>query len=64
MNRRLIDQARGRNLDLDLRYLQQALERAAQRAQDLARSTGTFIVVSRSGVIENLTPTPDKAQSK
>jgi 2-polyprenyl-3-methyl-5-hydroxy-6-metoxy-1,4-benzoquinol methylase len=60
MNERPIDQAR----DRDLRYLQQALERAAQRAQDLARLTGTFIVVSTNGVIEHLTPTPDKDQSK
>jgi hypothetical protein len=57
MNKLPIDQAR----DKDLRLSQQALERAAQRAHDLARSTGTFIVVSRNGVIEHLTPTPDKA---
>ena len=57
MNKLPIDQAR----DRDLRFSQQALERAAQRAHDLARSTGTFIVVSRNGVIEHLTPTSDKA---
>ena len=32
------------------------MERAAQRAHDLAKSTGTTIVVSRNGVIEHLTP--------
>lgn len=56
MNKLPIDQAR----DSDLRFSQQAMERAAKRAHDLARSTGTFIVVSRNGVIEHLTPTADK----
>jgi len=52
MNNLPIDQAR----DSDLRFSQQALERAAKRAHELARSTGTFVVVSRNGVIEHLTP--------
>lgn len=52
MNNLPINQA----LDSDLRLSQQALERAAKRAHELARATGTFIVVSRNGVIEHLTP--------
>ncbi|MDP3671507.1 MAG: hypothetical protein WA191_09045 [Telluria sp.] len=52
MNKNPIDQAH----DRDLRLSQQAMERAAQRARDLAKSTGTAIVVSRNGVIEHLTP--------
>jgi hypothetical protein len=56
MNKLPIDQAR----DSDLRFSQQALERAAHRAHELARSTGTFIVVSRNGVVEHLTPASDK----
>ena len=56
MNKLPIDQAR----DSDLRLSQQALERAALRAHDLAKSTGTFIVVSQNGVIEHLTPQSDK----
>lgn len=52
MNKNPIDQA----LDRDLRLSQQAMERAAQRAHDLAKLTGTAIVVSRNGVIEHLTP--------
>ena len=52
MNKQPIEQAH----DRDLRLSQQALQRAAQRANDVARSTGTTIVVSRNGVIEHLTP--------
>jgi hypothetical protein len=52
MNKQPIDQAH----DRDLRLSQQALQRAAQRANDVAQSTGTTIVVSRNGVIEHLTP--------
>jgi len=42
--------------DADLRLSQTALERAAQRARDLAAQTGTAIVVSRNGVIERIVP--------
>ena len=52
MNKQPIDQAR----DRDLRLSQVALQRAAQRARDLAKATGTTIVVSRDGVIEHLRP--------
>jgi hypothetical protein len=52
MNKQPIEQAR----DRDLRLSQVALQRAAQRAHDLAKTTGTTIVVSRGGVIEHLNP--------
>jgi hypothetical protein len=52
MNKLPIDQAR----DRDLRLSQVALQRAAQRAHDVARATGTMVVVSRDGVIEHLKP--------
>lgn len=39
-----------------LRLSQVALQRAAQRAHDLAKATGTTIVVSRGGVIEHINP--------
>ena len=40
--------------DADLRRSQQALERAALRARELARQTGTAIVVSNHGKLEFL----------
>ena len=52
MNKQPIEQAN----DRDLRLSHQALQRAALRANDVAKSTGTTIVVSRNGVIEHLTP--------
>lgn len=52
MNKRPIAQAN----DRDLRLSQAALERAAQRARDVAAATGTAVVVSRDGVIEHLMP--------
>lgn len=52
MNKSSIDTAR----DADLRLSRQALQRAAQRAQHVARQTGTAIVVSRQGVVEKLLP--------
>ena len=52
MNKQPIEQAR----DRDLRLSQPAMQRAAKRAHDLARTTGTAIVVSHDGVIEHLTP--------
>ncbi len=54
MNKLPIDQAR----DRDLRLSQVALQRAAQRAHDLAKATGTTIVVSHDGIIEHLKPEP------
>ncbi len=57
MNKQPIEQAR----DRDLRLSQRALRRAAQRAHELAKTTGTAIVVSRDGAIEYLTPKPPDA---
>lgn len=50
MNKQPLDTAR----DTDLRLSQQAMQRAAQRARELAAQTGTAIVVSRHGVLELL----------
>lgn len=52
MNKQPLEQAQ----DRDLRLSQPAMQRAAQRAHDLAKATGTTIVVSRDGVIEHVTP--------
>jgi len=52
MNKRPIEQAS----DPDLRFSHAALQRAAQRAQDLAKATGTMIVVSRNGIVQHLVP--------
>jgi len=57
MNKQPIEQAR----DADLRLTHSALRRAAQRARELARQTGTVIVISRQGVIEHLQPKPELA---
>lgn len=59
MNKQPIEQAR----DADLRLTHAALRRAAQRARELARQTGTVIVVSRQGVIEHLQPQPELAST-
>lgn len=42
--------------DLDLQHSMAAMQRAAGRAREIARQTGTFIVVSRNGVVELLAP--------
>ncbi|MBK7326166.1 MAG: hypothetical protein IPI89_08540 [Propionivibrio sp.] len=55
MNKQPIEQAR----DADLRLSHAALQRAALRAREIARQTGTAIVVSRQGVIEHLQPQPE-----
>jgi hypothetical protein len=54
MNKRPIEQAN----DSDLRHSRIAILRAVQRAHDVAKTTGTTIVVSHNGVIEHLTPNP------
>lgn len=54
MNQLPIDQAK----DRDLRLSQVAMQRAAQRARELAKATGTTIVISRDGIIEHLNPAP------
>ena len=59
MNKRPIEEAK----DRDLRLSQAALQRAAQRARELAAATGTALVVSRNGVIEYLTPNAPENQS-
>lgn len=48
MNKQPIESAR----DSDLRLSQRALDRAALRARELVRQTGTALVVSHEGVIE------------
>lgn len=50
MNTRPISESQ----DADLRGSMAALERAAQRAREIATQTGTAIVVSHHGVIEYL----------
>jgi hypothetical protein len=52
MNKSPIETAR----DVDLRLSPQALQRAAQRARELAARTGTAIVITRHGVIEHIRP--------
>lgn len=52
MNNQPIETAR----DADLRLSQPAIQRAAQRAWELAMQTGTAIVISHQGVIEQITP--------
>ncbi len=52
MNNRPIEQAR----NADLRGSWPALQRAAQRARELATRTGTELIVSRNGVIERIKP--------
>ena len=52
MNKQSIEAAR----DADLRLSQQAMQRAARRAHELAAQTGTAIVVSHNGVIEQIRP--------
>lgn len=45
--------------DSDLRLSFKALQRAALRARERAAQTGTAIVVSRNGVIEQIYPQAD-----
>jgi len=42
--------------DPDLRGVEAALKRAAQRARERARATGTRLVVSNNGVLEFIAP--------
>lgn len=60
MNTKTIDQAS----TADLRSSWVALQRAAQRARELAAQTGTELVVSRNGVIERIKPQPDTASHR
>lgn len=54
MNTKTIDQAN----NADLRGSWQAIQRAAQRARELAAQTGTDLIVNRGGVIERIRPQP------
>lgn len=61
MNKQPIEQAH----DRDLRFSQVAMQRAAQRAHELAKATGTTIVVSHHhGVIEHMKPTPQEISTQ
>lgn len=60
MNKQPIEQAH----DRDLRLSQAAMQRAAQRAQDIAKATGTAIVISHDGVIEHLSPKPQEISTQ
>lgn len=42
--------------DQDLQNSMAAMQRAALRAREIARQTGTLLVVSRNGVVEWLEP--------
>ena len=48
----------------DLRLSEVALLRTARRAQYLAKTTGTTIVVGNNGVIEHLLPTPEESSTQ
>jgi len=50
MNKQPLDQ------DLDLQLSAAAMQRAALRAREIARQTGTCLVVSRNGIVELLEP--------
>jgi LDH2 family malate/lactate/ureidoglycolate dehydrogenase len=50
MNKQPIETAR----DADLRLSAAAMHRAAQRARELAQQTGTAIVISRQGVVQQI----------
>jgi len=54
MNTQSIENAR----DADLRLSKTAMQRAAQRARELALQTGTALVVIRHGVVEQIAPEP------
>ena len=58
MNKQPIEQAK----DRDLRLSQVALQRAAQRARDVAAATGTTLVISRNGVLEHVAPKSPASQ--
>lgn len=52
MNKQPIEQAQ----DADLRLSVAAMQRAARRARELARRTGTYLVVSQNGKVIYLHP--------
>lgn len=59
MNKQPIETAN----DTDLRLSPQAMQRAAQRARELAARTGTSIVVSLDGVIQHIRPRRETVDS-
>jgi hypothetical protein len=60
MNDKAIEQAK----NPDIRGSLQALQRAAQRARELAAKTGTELIVTRDGVIERIKPLPNTADQQ
>lgn len=48
----------------DLRGSWPALQRAAQRARELAIQTGTALVVSNNGLIEHIYPQPESKSAQ
>lgn len=52
MNKQPVEQSQ----DLDLQHSMAAMQRAALRARELARQTGTCLVISRNGIVELLEP--------
>lgn len=60
MNPKTLDQAKS----VELRGSWLALQRAAQRARELAAQTGTELIVSRQGVVERVAPRPQTAGHK
>lgn len=53
MNKQPIEAAK----DADLRLSMNAMQRAAQRARELAAQSGTAIVISHQGVVRLIRPT-------
>lgn len=52
MNKQGIETARNN----DLRLSRDALERAARRAAEVARQTGTDLIVAENGVVRRISP--------
>lgn len=60
MNERPIEAAH----DPDLRHSLRAMQRAAQRAREIAARTGTLTVISRRGVVQEVRPDADALAAK
>ncbi|WP_275096101.1 hypothetical protein [Sedimenticola hydrogenitrophicus] len=60
MNKQPIETAQ----DQDLRLSLQAMQRAAKRAREIAAQTGTDIVISHHGVIEQISPGAESTDSQ
>lgn len=59
MNTKPIEQAKS----ADLRGSWPALQRAAQRARELAAQTGTELIVMRDGVLQRIRPRQNKVSA-